>query len=622
MINKYQAGGATQGSILQEIAKLPKEQQKKIMTAFGKWAQAKGLNIQQLQGNEQALEQAMGQFLQEMSPKARLGAKINYIRELKGNAPEGMEVEYYKCGGQMKKRFVKAAGGEKVKDGRKEIEDFKKRKACGGFKTKLLDGGETPEKPKKEKSKKEEKPTQRLDPRTTKKLPGGKYPEYWTSKERQIWERLHGDNDEGAAVVENKGIGNNKNGGLLFPVFQQGGSFKNAFNLARKNKQRYFNWTDAKGVTRMYNSKASENDAEYETFVDNMNEMSAQLPTDRSPKHLGWERNNPTSNELRGGDRQIGYQGTESMLPEVVVIGTRKPKTTKTTKKTPQYKVVYNMPMGAIEYVGRDGKQYWMRQDHSTGQYYYIDRGKPISYAKTAVPEGYIIPGTNIKITRGANIGKIGLGLQKKWLKDGGSIPYYQAGTPKGGITEKSDNTRVARVINNGEGVPQRTPQDWMDFLPVVGTLRAANRIDHNEPNASYGDLAMNAGMDLLGAKMLGTFVKAAGRVGKAMKTAKSLGYKQYTKHTPVIPASQKSGTQLLKIDASKMVKPQGSYSLKQMPNTVMQDAYLKTPYGTAHVEFGRPVVSTRTIPELDYTLPAMLPLVETLRIPATAPFK
>ncbi len=139
MINKYQAGGAApQGSILQEIAKLPQEQQKKIMTAFGKWAQAKGLNIQQLQGNEQALEQAMGQFLQEVqsqqAPKARLGAKLNYIRTLKGNAPEGMVVEYYKCGGQTKKRFVKAAGGAKAKDGKKEIAEFKKKKACGGTK--------------------------------------------------------------------------------------------------------------------------------------------------------------------------------------------------------------------------------------------------------------------------------------------------------------------------------------------------------------------------------------------------------------------------------------------------------------------------------------------------------
>lgn len=30
----------------------------------------------------------------------------------------------------------------------------------------------------------------------------------------------------------------------------------------------------------MYNSKAAGNDTEYESFVDNMNEMSALLPTD------------------------------------------------------------------------------------------------------------------------------------------------------------------------------------------------------------------------------------------------------------------------------------------------------------------------------------------------------
>jgi len=114
------------------------------MTAFGKWAQSKGLNIQQLQGNEQALEQAMGQFLQEMqgAQKARLGAKLNYVRSLRGLAPEGMVVEYYKCGGQTKKRFIKAAGGEKMESkGIDAVKEFKKKKACGGSKMKFADGG-------------------------------------------------------------------------------------------------------------------------------------------------------------------------------------------------------------------------------------------------------------------------------------------------------------------------------------------------------------------------------------------------------------------------------------------------------------------------------------------------
>ena len=141
MINKYQAGGAApQGSILQEIAKLPQDQQKKIMTAFGKWAQAKGLNIQQLQGNEQALEQAMGQFLQEMqgAQKARLGAKLNYLRSIKGDCPEGQEVKYFREGGRVCKKCIeKGAAGAKAKStGKDAVNEFKKKKACGGIKFK------------------------------------------------------------------------------------------------------------------------------------------------------------------------------------------------------------------------------------------------------------------------------------------------------------------------------------------------------------------------------------------------------------------------------------------------------------------------------------------------------
>ena len=136
----YQTGGAVQGSILQEIAKLPQDQQKQIMTAFGKWAQSKGLNLQQLQGNEQVLEQALTQFLQEMqgAQKARLGAKLNYIRSLKGNAPEGMDIEYYKCGGQVKKKFVKknacgSKGMTAVKAFKDKCGSKMKKKSCKEF---------------------------------------------------------------------------------------------------------------------------------------------------------------------------------------------------------------------------------------------------------------------------------------------------------------------------------------------------------------------------------------------------------------------------------------------------------------------------------------------------------
>lgn len=140
MINMYQAGGAAQGSILQEIAKLPQEQQKQIMMAFGKWAQSKGLNIQQLQGNEQALEQALTQFLQEIqgTQKARLGAKLNYLRSIKGNCPEGQELVYFREGGVVCKKCIqKNACGSK---GMAAVKAFKdkcgskmKKKSCKEF---------------------------------------------------------------------------------------------------------------------------------------------------------------------------------------------------------------------------------------------------------------------------------------------------------------------------------------------------------------------------------------------------------------------------------------------------------------------------------------------------------
>jgi hypothetical protein len=107
------------------------------------------------QGDQKAiaLAKAIQAVMQEMQQEAanpvaaRLGAKLNYIRSLKGNAPEGMVVEYYKEGGQVKKKFVKAAGGAEEKDGKKVISDFKK-KACGGTKMKFQGGGK-PQKPKK-----------------------------------------------------------------------------------------------------------------------------------------------------------------------------------------------------------------------------------------------------------------------------------------------------------------------------------------------------------------------------------------------------------------------------------------------------------------------------------------
>ena len=154
MIQKFQQGGASQqGGILAQIQQLPKEQQAQIMQAFAKWAQDKGVDIKQLQQNPQALEQALGQFVQEMqqgqAQAARHGAKLNYVKSLKHQCAEDEELYYFKKGGKVgcgcKKKEdggeIKAEDGWKAKfKNRKKSTKVTKEK-CGSKMKKEENGG-------------------------------------------------------------------------------------------------------------------------------------------------------------------------------------------------------------------------------------------------------------------------------------------------------------------------------------------------------------------------------------------------------------------------------------------------------------------------------------------------
>ena len=392
----YQAGGATQGSILQEIAKLPQEQQKKIMTAFGKWAQSKGLNIQQLQGNEQALEQAMGQFLQEMqgAQKARLGAKLNYLRAIKGSCPEGQELVYFREGGIVCKKCIqKNSYGSKGMAAVKAFKDkcgskMKKKKSCKEF------GGE-----------------------------------------------IQSDKCGSKMKKSKKEFG----GEILFD--------KCGSKMKKKSCK----------------------------------EFGGNIESDK----CGSKMKKKSCKEF-GGNIQSDKCG------------------------------------------GKAKKHFY-----------------------------------------GGSLNR---------------IPFYQKGTSKGGI-EKSDNTRVNRVPNKGESIYEKTPEGFGDFLPLVGTYRAAQRIDRGEPNASYGDLIINGAMDLLGAGMIGSVAKAAGKANKIHKALKSRGFTQITKEP----------TNWVRIPEYKTTTLGNRLHSYQIPSTTGE---------------------SKVIPNVDYTNVAMQPLIQSLRVPATAPFK
>lgn len=82
------------------------------------------------QGDQQAAQvakllQAIAQQMKR-SRKARLGAKLDYIKQSIGECPEGQEVVYFKKGGEI----CKICAGKKMQDGGKSdpIKNFKKKK--------------------------------------------------------------------------------------------------------------------------------------------------------------------------------------------------------------------------------------------------------------------------------------------------------------------------------------------------------------------------------------------------------------------------------------------------------------------------------------------------------------
>lgn len=131
MINKYTQGGQSQynnqqGAEQQAIALVKKAMQ---------GDQQANQTIQQImqaadQGDQRATQvaQLLRTIIQQMkgSRKARLGAKLDYIKQSIGECPEGEEVVYFKRGGEI----CKACQGKKMQNGGKSdpIKDFKKKK--------------------------------------------------------------------------------------------------------------------------------------------------------------------------------------------------------------------------------------------------------------------------------------------------------------------------------------------------------------------------------------------------------------------------------------------------------------------------------------------------------------
>lgn len=124
--------------------------------------------IQQL--GEEGLQQAYQEFMQMMQQQqvqaAKYGAKLNYIKSLRGQCPEGYEMKYFKSGGQLCKKCMKKQQESEGNKPQNPIDEFK----CGKKMKKKEQGGSVDfnkcgsKMKKKKKSKKQEGGT--FDPKT------------------------------------------------------------------------------------------------------------------------------------------------------------------------------------------------------------------------------------------------------------------------------------------------------------------------------------------------------------------------------------------------------------------------------------------------------------------------
>lgn len=88
-----------------------------------------------LQKELEKFEELMTQGTEQV-PAAAKGAKLNYIKSLRGQCPDGFEMQYFKKGGVMCSQCIKktqAQKATKAEKGTKVVQDFKAdMKKCGG----------------------------------------------------------------------------------------------------------------------------------------------------------------------------------------------------------------------------------------------------------------------------------------------------------------------------------------------------------------------------------------------------------------------------------------------------------------------------------------------------------
>lgn len=173
-------------------------------------------------------------------------------------------------------------------------------------------------------------------------------------------------------------------------------------------------------------------------------------------------------------------------------------------------------------------------------------------------------------------------GTKMKKHQNGGSlngVPFYQTGTPKGGIVLNNDATYVAPVeaFNPETMYFEPTQESWEDLIPIYGSYREAKKMDENPSFKQGVALGTSVLSDALSLGLANTAVKTLLRGPKYAKILKARGFKPITTDGRTV---MKTGLKQVPIQAGKYgtigYKTEPYIITKQIPNTNPFTTFIK----------------------------------------------
>lgn len=247
----------------QHGGKMSDEEQ--IKQAFAEFCKAN--NLQPNEDSWKQFQEYLQQLAEQQTQVARLGAKLNYINQIKGKCPEGTQRYYFKAGG----RICSACRGIKMGEEGMEMANNKpKKKAISPVVSNIRN--------------QQNSTYTKQDDKRFSQLASKKGAGTLTPQEAKEYQQLMDKFKRQPKKVQQQFEVEEGKQGAKITKHQSGGSFKEAYNTARNKRVRYFTWNG-----KSYNTRAAGNDSEYGSFKNNISDLNTSAPaiiTAKRPANL------------------------------------------------------------------------------------------------------------------------------------------------------------------------------------------------------------------------------------------------------------------------------------------------------------------------------------------------